>query len=215
MPITIGNKTESNANPNGASQTLAHNMSTGANGGLLVVITMASTVDFVSATYAGVSMTLVRNSLEASEGQRVAAYYLQNPATGVNNIVINFNGSQFNTTSIFAVSFTNVGGIDTSAYTASSNTPSSQTLTILANSVIYATGISGNAQNTGYDIGGSTRPFEFAHNSNKQVRGALSLTNLTGGVTNVTTKADFGNVSNFRVAVKEFVAATTRRIFIT
>jgi hypothetical protein len=214
MAITIGNKTQSNQNPNGTSQTLAHNMSTGANGGLLVVITMASTVDFSGATYAGVAMTLVRNSLESTEGQRVAAYYLANPATGSNNIVVSFSGSQFNSTSIFAVSFTNVSGIDTSAYTASTTTPSSQSLTILTGSVIYATGISGNAQNTGYDIGGSTRTFEFSHNTNRVVRGCLSATTLSAGANNVTTKADFGNVSNFRVAVKEFVATSTRRVFV-
>jgi hypothetical protein len=215
MAITIGNRTQSNANPGGTSQTLAHNMSTGANGGVLVVITMSSSANFSGATYAGVAMTLVRNSLDTSESQRVAAYYLANPATGLNNIVVSFTTAQNNSTSIFAVSFTNVSGIDTSAYTASSATPSSQSLTILAGSVIYATGMSSNAQNTGYNIGGSTRTFEFSHNTNRVVRGCLSATTLSAGANNVTTKADFGNVTNFRVAVKEFVATSTRRIFIT
>ncbi len=214
MAITIGNRTQSNANPGGTSQTLAHNMSTGANGGLLVVITMSSSADFSGATYAGVPMTLVRNSLDTSESQRVAAYYLANPATGSNNIVVSFTTAQNNSTSIFAVSFTNVSGIDTSAYTASRATPSSQSLTILAGSVIYATGMSSNAQNTGYDIGGSTRTFEFSHNTNRVVRGCLSATTLSAGANNVTTKADFGNVTNFRVAVKEFVATSTRRVFV-
>ncbi len=74
--------------------------------------------------------------------------------------------------------------------------------------------MSSNAQNTGYDIGGSTRTFEFSHNTNRVVRGCLSATTLSAGANNVTTKADFGNVTNFRVAVKEFVATSTRRVFV-
>lgn len=206
MAITIGNKTQSNQNPNGTTQTLAHNQNTGSNRGLLVVVTMSNSVDFSGCTYGGVAMTLVRNTLFSAESQRQAAYYLANPATGSNNIVVSFTGSQFNSTSIFAVSFTGVNGVDTSNSNIGANTPNSQSLTILANSVIYASGISSNAQNTGYDIGGSTRTFEFSHNTNVQVRGALSATNLSAGSKNVTTKADFGNVTNFRVAVKEYIA---------
>lgn len=203
MAIAIGNKTQSNQNPNGTSQTLAHNQNTGSDRGLLVVITMASTVNFSGCTYNGTAMTLVRNEFSSSEGQRVAGYYLANPDTGSNNIVVSFSGSQFNSTSIFAVSFTGAGGVDTSGWTNSASTPSSQSLTIASNSIIYASGISGNAQNTGYDIGGSTRTFEFSHNTNKVVRGALSATGLSAGATNVTTKADFGNVTNFRIAIQE------------
>lgn len=210
MAIVIGNKTNSNQNPNSSTQTLSHNQNVGTNGGLLVVITMASTVNFSSATYAGVAMTLVRNSLDSSEGQRVAAYYIANPNTGPNNIVINFTGTQFNFTSIFAVSFTGVDGVDTSAYTTSSSTPNSQSLTILSNSIIYASGISTQAQNTQYSIGGTSRTFEFNHSSSsKFVRGALSATGLSAGSTNVTTRADFSSVSNFRIAIKEAVPPPT------
>lgn len=203
MAIAIGNKTASNQNPNGASQTLAHNQNTGTDRGLLVVITMASTVNFSGCTYNGASMTLISNNFDSSEGQRVAGYYLANPDTGSNNIVVSFTGSQFNSTSIFAVSFTGANGVDSNGYNVSASTPNSQSLTISANSIVYASGISGNAQNTGYDIGGSTRTFEFYHNTNKVVRGCLSATGLSGGSTNVTTKADFGNVTNFRVAILE------------
>lgn len=211
MALAIGNKTQSNANPNGTTQTLAHNQNTGSNIGLLVVVTMSNSVDFSGCTYGGVAMTLARNTLFSAESQRQAAYYLANPATGSNNIVVSFTGSQFNSTSIFAVSFTGADGIDTSNSNTSVSTPNSQSLTIVTNSVIYTSGISSNAQNTGYDIGGSTRTFEFSHNTNIQVRGCLSATGLSAGSQNVTTKADFGNVTNFRVAIKEYVAPASRR----
>lgn len=211
MALAIGNKTQSNQNPNGTTQTLAHNQNTGSNRGLLVVVTMSNSVDFSGCTYGGVAMTLVRNTLFSAESQRQAAYYLANPATGSNNIVVSFTGSQFNSTSIFAVSFTGADGIDTSNSNTSVSTPNSQSLTISDNSIIYASGISSNAQNTGYDIGGSTRTFEFSHNTNIQVRGCLSATGLSAGSQNITTKADFGYVTNFRVAVKEYVSSTSRR----
>ena len=216
MAIVIGNKTQSNQNPNGSNQTLAHNQNTGSNRGLLVVITMASSVNFSSCNYGGVAMSLIQNSLFSSEGQRQAAYYLADPATGSNNIVVTFSGSQFNTTSIFAVSFTGADGVDVFGSNAGATTPNSQSLTILANSIIYASGLSSNAQNTQYSIGGSSRPFEFSHNTNVQCRGALSATGLSAGATNVTTYADFVNVTNFRVAIKEFTVppVTRRRIII-
>jgi len=149
-------------------------------------------------------MTLISNNNVAGSSQRVAAYYLQAPATGSNNIVVSFSGSQFNSTSIMAQSFTGAGALDTSAFTDSATTPSSQSLTIVANSVIYATGLSANAQNTDYSIGGSSRTPSFnGHNTNVIVEGAWSATGLSGGAQNVTTRADAGNITNYRIAIRE------------
>ena len=133
-----------------------------------------------------------------------------------NNIVVNFSGSQFNSTSIFAVSFTGAGNFGAFGSNGAATTPNSQSITIAANSIIYLTGLSSNAQNTQYSIGGSSRTFEFSHNTNRQVRGALSATGLSAGATNVTTAVDFSTVTNFRVEVLEASSAPTgrRRIFI-
>jgi hypothetical protein len=156
MAIAIGNKTASNQNPNGTSQTLAHTQNTGSDLGLLVVITMANTVDFTGCTYNGVAMTLVQNINYGGQSQRCAAYYLQAPATGGNNIVVSFSGSQFNSTSIFAVSFTGAGNFGAFGVDGATTTPNSRSITIAANSIIYLTGLSSNAQNTQYTIGGSS-----------------------------------------------------------
>jgi hypothetical protein len=216
MAIAIGNKTASNANPSAATQTLSHNMSAGADGTLLVVITMANTVNFTGCTYNGVAMTLVQNINYSGQSQRCAAYVLQAPATGSNNIVVSFSGSQFNSTSIFACSFTGAGNFGAFGVDGATTTPNSRSITIAANSIIYLTGLSSNAQSSGYDIGGSTRTNEFAHNTNRQVEGALSATGLSAGATNVTTKADFGTITNFRVEITEAGAppVTRRRIII-
>lgn len=216
MAIAIGNKTASNLNPNGNSQTLAHNQNTGSDLGLLVVITMANTVNFSGCTYNGVSMDLVLNQEYGGQSQRTAAYYLASPDTGTNNIVVSFTGGQFNSTSIIAVSFTGAGTTANALSNGALTSPNSQSITIAENSIIYATGLSSNAQNTQYSIGGSSRAFEFSHNTNRIVRGALSATGLSAGATNVTTYADTGSVTNFRVEVTEAGAgAGRRRIIIT
>jgi hypothetical protein len=147
----------------------------------------------------------------SGQSQRTGAYYLATPDTGVNDIIVSFSGSQFNSTSIFACSFTGAGSTANALSTGASATPNSQSITISENSIVYATGLSPNAQNTQYSIGGSSRAFEFSHNSNRIVRGALSATGLSAGATNVTTAADFGDVTNFRVEVLEAVAASSRR----
>ena len=208
MALTIGTKSNANATPGASTQTLSHNQNVGDDGLLLVVITMPNSVDFTGCTYGGNTMTLIRNTNYTGLSQRQASYYIQTPPTGANNIVVSFTGSQWNNSSIFAVSFTGAGGIGNDASTDASATPNSQSLTVSENSVIYATGISVNAQSFGYDIAGSTRTNEFAHNTNKQVGGALSATGLSAGATNVTTKTNFDTVSNYRVEVLEAVAVT-------
>lgn len=211
--MTIGNKINSNLNPNGTSQTLSFNSgASGTNKGLFLAVTMPNTVNFTGATYNGDAMTLVSNNTSI-EGQRVAGFYLQNPANGVNNIVLNFDGSQFNNTSIFAFVVYGADGIDSHGWNDASSTPHSQTLTVSEGAIIYASGLSSNAQSTQYTISGSSRPFEFSHNSNRVVRGALSSTTLGAGSQNITTISDFGTISNFRVAIKPFVT-TSRRIII-
>lgn len=204
MALVDGNKTYSNPTPGASSATLAHNQNVGADGALLVVVTMANTVNFSGCTYNGVSMTLVNNAHYSGNSQRQAIYYLSSPATGSNNVVVSFTGNQWNPISFVCISFT--GAAATAGAVASngfSTTPNSQTLTIAANSMIYASGISNNAQSFGYDIAGSTRTNLFTHNSNKIVEGALSATGLSAGSTNVTTKADTGTISNHRVEIQE------------
>lgn len=216
MAIAIGNKANSNQNPNGTSQTLSFNSgASGTDKGLFVALTMPSTVNVTGATYGGVAMSIVSNNI-STEGQRVTTFYLQNPANGVNNIVISFNGSQFNSTSIFAFVVYGADGIDNFAWNDVSTSPNSRSITILQNSLIYVTGLSINAQTaTQYSIGGSSRVWEFSHNTNKIVRGAISATGLSAGATNVTTYADFGSITNLRVAIKEKAVVARRRIIIT
>ena len=211
--ITIGTKTQLNQNPGGSSQTWSHNQNTGSDRTLLVVITMSNTVNFSSVTYAGTAMTQVRNQEMGALSQRQAMYVLQAPATGANNIVASYSGNQWSSTSLFAVSFTGAGGVDVHGGNGLSNTPHAQSLTIAANSVIYASGVGNNAAST-YDIAGSNRSLEFQHNSNKQVAGALSSTGLSAGVIGVSTKSGSGTLTNSRIAILESASNTAPTISI-
>ena len=212
MAIAVTNKTAANNNPNGGSQTWQHTTFAGSDRTLVVVVTMANTTSFSSATYNGTAMTLVRNQEYSGQSQRAAIYILEDNDVGTNlDIVVNFTGSQFNNTSMFAFSMTGAGLDDVDASNGAVTTPNSQSLTIQENSLIYATGLSSNTQNSQYSIGGTNRPFEFSHNSNRQVRGALSVNNLSAGAQNVTTRADFGTVTNLRVAILEAGPAPSAR----
>ncbi len=217
MTLIDGTKSFANVNPNGASITMSHNHDAGADGLLLAVITMASTTDFSSASYGGAPMTLIRNTNYGGLSQRQAAYVLTNPSDGANTFQTLFSGNQWNPLSISLISFTGASGIGAEESSGGLITPNSQSLTILENSMIYATGISVNAQAFGYDIAGSTRTNLFAHNSIKQVEAALSAQALNAGVQNVTTKADFSTATNYRIEIQEAGGtppATARRIFV-
>ena len=177
-------------------------MATGANGTLFVVISMNRNRNFNSVTYGGQAMTLVRNAdFGSGFPQRQGVYVLQSPPTGANNIVATYSSSVFNKTSIFAVSLTGAAGVINNASNGLSNTAHSRSITIAADSVIYATGMA-NVPPVAYSIGGSSSTLEFNHNTNKRVGGGLSPTNLAAGAQNVTTRCSAGSqVTNFRIQI--------------
>ena len=203
MAIAIGNTTNANPIPGATSYTLSHTHNVGADGVLLVALCMFNTVDYSGVTYNGVAMTERLNYNSGSLSQRWAFYELANPATGANNIVITFTGTQWNPLSVAAQSFTGattggvVGNDDSEA------TPNSKNLTIATNSIIYLMGVSTQTQSSGYDINASTRTNLFAHNTYRQVEAALSATGIGAGSIACVTKADFGIISNIRIEIKE------------
>ena len=79
------------------SRTVAHTCS-GKNRILTVIVNCHSGVGVTLAQYAGVNMTQAFNRVGTA--LRVLGYYLLAPATGVNNLVINFSGNTANWLSI-------------------------------------------------------------------------------------------------------------------
>lgn len=217
MAIVFGINKFSNQNPNGNSQTLGVTCSNGTDKGLFVVVTMANSTNFSSATYNGVSMLLIDNNQYPTASQRQCAFWLANPDSGTQyNLIINFTGSQFNNTSIMAQSFTGVSQATITNFASSGlqNTPNIQNITINANDIIYLSGISGDAQSFDYQIAGITVTNLFAHNTNRQVEGAFSTIGLSAGLTEVRTIANSNTITNHRWAISQSQSISRRKIII-
>jgi hypothetical protein len=207
MALAVQGQGAINANPNGSSYTWNFNSgASGTNKWLFIAVTMPNTVNFSSATYDGVAMTLVSSRQYSGISQRQAFYILENPTSGTTEpLVLNFTGGQFSNISIYRASLTDCGGAGVEASSGSTTTPHTDNLAgVTAGSFIYATGISDNAQNSDYVIDGNNEVTEFqGHNTNKIVEGAMSAAIVTGGTIAITTKADFGSITNNHVELLE------------
>lgn len=208
MAIVLGNQTNSNLNPGGATQTLAH--TNGSSSFLTVTIAMSNTVSVTGMTYAGVAMTQARQDVSTAYSSRYATFYLINPTNGTNNIVISFSGPQWSSTAIFAQSYSGADSIGNTGFVDGGATPHSQSLTISAGSIIFAMGNSSSAQNSGYIVDGVTLTnVGNGFNINNQVEAAYSGVIATAGSKTVTTITDFGTITNYRIEVKESVVVVT------
>ena len=133
---TKGNTTNANPTPGGNSKSQAHTHNTGSDGLIIAQFTMSNSRTYSGCTYGGVAMTQLYQINRSGLSQRMAFFYLENPPTGNNNIVVSFSGAQWNPISIHIRSFTNSGGIGSSARTGGSATPNTQNLTVDQDSLI-------------------------------------------------------------------------------
>ncbi len=96
-PTRIGTDTITTASASEASWTVSHTVpSTGVNRALIVASTAATSgINITGITYNGVGMSNIFHQ-EATQRQDLDMYYLANPATGANNIIVTWAGSQGN-----------------------------------------------------------------------------------------------------------------------
>lgn len=168
---------------------------------LLVVVTMANTVNFGSATYNGVTMTPVLSKNFSGLSQRQRIYTLASPADGTNQFRVNFTANQWNGVSIACYTFIGCSGVGNTGVNGGSTTPNSKTLSCSNGSIIVATAISNNAfQN--FSIDGVSLPTLYQHNVNKQTAGVIS-NSVSAGLIDVTSVVNSGNVTNIRVEMLE------------
>ena len=203
MGVAIkGNVVNANPTPGNSFYQFTHNQNTGADGLIVIQLTMSNARTYTGCTYGGVSMTQLYTINRSGLAQRMAFFYLENPPTGNNTLRINFNGSQWNPISIHSRSFTGSGGIGNNANTGGSATPNTQSTSFSADSFVMATACSINAISTIQIPQGSNRTFA-SHNTNRQVgTGAISVgTGAVAGSYNVRTTATFGNLTNDRVEI--------------
>jgi hypothetical protein len=234
MAITLQQKVVFSGPQNGSSKTLSVTCTAGTNAGLFVVVTMADTVNFGSATYTNasdqvVTMHKIGSRRYGNLAIRQCGYWLHNPKTGTaKNFTVNFTGGQFNPISVYAQSFTgvaqsnitlehsfgfgNVGGVN-------GTTPHSRNITITANDVICLSGVSTQGMSFPFVIGGANAALEVnQHNVNgKFISVAYSGTSLSAGSTVCTTKSNSGKITNHAWVIPDATGGgggSTRRIIL-
>jgi hypothetical protein len=213
---TKGNTTNANPTPGASSKTQAHTHNTGSDGLIIAQFTMSNSRTYSGCTYGGQAMTQLYQINRGGLSQRMVFYYLENPPTGANDLVVSFSGAQWNPISIHIRSFTGSGGVGASGRTGAQSTPHNKDITVEEDSLIMITSCSSNVILTQEIPTGTTRTFT-THNTNKQVAtGAISAdAGHSAGVVNVTSSAGSGNITLDRTEIKGLGAGgSTRRIII-
>lgn len=88
-PTVIGTNSTASSNATDTSITFSHTVPTTGSNRMLIVLYVADSVGASSATYNSVSMTLVTND-NADTRYYTRIFYLANPATGTNDVVVNW-----------------------------------------------------------------------------------------------------------------------------
>ena len=200
---TIGNIVNANPTPGNSFYQFTHNQNTGADGLIVIQLTMSNAQSYSGCTYGGVSMTQLYSISRGGLAQRMAFFYLENPPTGNNTLRINFTGSVWNPISIHSRSFTGSGGIGNNANTGGSATPNTQSTSFSADSFVMATACSINAISTIQIPQGSNRTFA-SHNTNRQVGTGAISSNVGHNAGSIPLRATstFGSISLDRTEIK-------------
>ena len=209
---TKGNTTNANPTPGASSKTQAHTHNTGDDGLIIAQFTMSNTRTYSGCTYGGQAMTELYQINRSGLGQRMAFFYLENPPTGNNNLVVSFSGSQWNPISIHIRSFTGSAGVGASARTGAQSTPNTQTLTVEDDSLIMITSCSVNQVLTQQIPQGTNRTFT-THNTNRQVAtGAISANaGHSAGTISLRSTSTSGSVSLDRTEIKGLTSSGSAR----
>jgi hypothetical protein len=164
---------------------------------------MSNSRTYTGCTYGGQAMTQLYQINRSGLGQRMVFFYLANPPTGNNNVVVTFNGSQWNPISIHIRSFTNCGGIGASTRVGGQSTPNNGSLTVEEDSLIMITSCSINAI-TSQQIPTGTNQSYTQHNTNRQVATGAISSNAGHSAGSITLQATstFGSISLDRTEIK-------------
>lgn len=172
--------------PNSSPMTLSHTC-TGSDRFLVVgLYTAASNSRTTSVTYNGVAMTQAIKNENNPSGETTEIWYLMNPASGANNIVITL--STDTPIEVCAASYTGVlGGLDNSAVASNTSTTSfAGSVTTVADNCWYVMFARNNADVYGSGAGTTRRANQGAcsicdGNAAKTPAGSATLTLTVGG----------------------------------
>lgn len=147
MAIVLGNESYLNPTPGTSYTYSSHSQNTGANGYLVVLVAARdySAITVSGITWNGVSMVQRQQGSVSSSGAEtiVGMYTLASPATGTNDLVVNFSGNQQFGISVRILSFTGVDSANgNSQLNAAATSIVTETMTVSANSRVVGIALS-------------------------------------------------------------------------
>ena len=211
MPLVEGTFTGDRRIPSASSYSFSHNQNTGS-GGCLVIIIASPAVSVSSVTYGGQSLTNVRQD-STSYSTFWSVWRLLSPPTGVNTVQVNLSSANYNGVSTVCYSFTGCSGVGNTSLNNSQAVNQTTSVSILTNSMIIGSVISGNATSAYIAIPqGTNRTIDWNHNINNSTWGGISPS-LTSGSKTIQGGSTATNII-MAVEITEAATAARRRIFI-
>lgn len=206
MAITVGNKTTNKTTPGSNSfLTFNHTQDTGSDGLIVVAISMSNANNSTTVKYNGVEMTQRLKYASSQISQRWGFWELEGPATGSNQVRIDFTGNVFNAVNTQVQSFTGAeaGGLVGNNDEASS--PHSRTRTsITAGSLMMVMSVSTNNISGGnLKVDGVTISKNTLNNNRYQAVGTSTNALSAGSVVCIATgAANWNDLSNQTLEIK-------------
>ena len=206
MAITVGNKSTNTTTPGSNSfLTFNHTQDTGSDGLIVVAISMSTANNSTTVKYNGVAMTERLKYGSGQIGQRWGFWELAAPATGSNQVRIDFTGNVFNPVNTQVQSFTGAeaGGLVGNNDQASS--PHSRTRTsITAGSLMMVMSVStSNIGGGNLKVDGVTIPKNTLNNNRFQAVGTSTNALSAGSVVCIATgAANWNTLSNQTLEIK-------------
>ena len=206
MAITVGNKSTDTTTPGSNSfLTFNHTQDTGSDGLIVVAISMATANNSTTVKYNGVAMTERLKYGSSQISQRWGFWELAAPATGLNQVRIDFTGNVFNPVNTQVQSFTGAvaGGLVGNNDQASS--PHSRTRTgITADSLMMVMSVStSNISGGTLKVDGVTVTKNTLNNNRYQSVGTSTNPLSAGSVICIATGAQSWNtLSNQTLEIK-------------
>jgi|TARA_R110000822_G_scaffold51419_2_gene133730 hypothetical protein len=206
MAITVGNKSTNTTTPGSNSfLTFNHTQDTGSDGLIVVAISMSTANNSTTVKYNGVAMTERLKYGSGQIGQRWGFWELAAPATGSNQVRIDFTGNVFNPVNTQVQSFTGAeaGGLVGNNDQASS--PHSRTrASITAGSLMMVMSVStSNIGGGTLKVDGVTISKNTLNNNRYQAVGTSTNALSAGSVVCIATgAANWNTLSNQTLEIK-------------
>lgn len=215
QPILGSFPTFTNPTPGGSTSTTAHTQDSGSDRGLLVSITLGSSISVLSVTYNGVAMTEISTGVATGISQRFHTFFLEDPATGTNNIVVTYSANQWSPISLAAYSFTNCGGSGDTDIVLVAADPATMSLSCSDDSLVFARGqayqAAGNPAITIDGTGYNAANCDFQHNTNSQAWGKLGTNTVAAGTIAVLADCTTGGSVGQAIEILGVTAPVTGR----